>query len=163
MFPPILQPGFGGCVPVSGSDRARVAENLLLLQETGTANRCEAMQAVSKAVIGLGVLSLGGVAWLMPAAQRDVPPLVHVPSERLTGQYGGHDVVHALQEIVETSADIQGAERPRRPVDARAFETVLERAELSPLARVQWRRAWELAETPEARADVLSRMLDRVR
>jgi hypothetical protein len=118
------------------------------------------MRALVKVGLAAGAVAVGIGAWAVVWGPREsAPPLVFVPSEQLTGLSGGHDVVHALQTIVETSADpfvfsLPRAEPGKGPEDeAAAFLRDLDAADLSALAKLQLQRKWALAESPEARAE----------
>lgn len=107
-----------------------------------------------------GILALGLVFSLSP---RHAPPLVHVPSEELIGRSGGDDVVHALQDIVETWADpsvfdeAEDAQTTRIALEAeaKALLSRLETSSISPLGQLRLRQAWDVAETPAAQTEVL--------
>lgn len=122
-----------------------------------------------KTFIGIGLAGLLALALVFGFAPRTAPPLVHVPAEQLLGRAGGGDVVHALQDIVEARADGSGEAIANLASDAapdlgdlerdaQVLFAQLEGSDLSDLAQLQLRQAWDSAETVDAQLLVLSEL-----
>ncbi|MEM9392506.1 MAG: hypothetical protein AAGA38_01515 [Pseudomonadota bacterium] len=125
-----------------------------------------AIGAVTAVVLVLGLVRL--------TQAPGTPSRVFVPSEQITGRAAGHDTVHALQDIVESPRSVGDAVfQTANPVvaeretdlsdddlqaEAKALFQELGGTDLSPLARLTLKRKWDLAETPEAQVEVLSRL-----
>lgn len=116
---------------------------------------------------GVCLAIAGGLALASLPRPASPPPLVHVPAERLIWRDGDHDVVHALQDIVETSDAL-----PIPLVAAPSSETLqaeaamllarIEASELSELAKLQLRRMWDLASTETERAEALAQLREKL-
>ncbi|MDJ0857712.1 MAG: hypothetical protein QNJ03_01445 [Dinoroseobacter sp.] len=132
------------------------------------------MATAYQLAIGAGTFAVLVIGLVQISDAPEGPPRVYVPSEEVTGRAAGHDVVHALQNIVESGPAIgPSVFETARPVigetntsvDTKALAAEaelllrgLESTPLTALERLELRRGWELAATPDAQAKAVLKL-----